>query len=788
MSRARPYLLLALLWGLYFHPLVLHPTQTLYADFSDFLAEHLPARVFLVREWRTTGELPLWNPYHFCGSPFVHDIQVGTFYPPYAVTLLFPESAAGAVVSWVIALHLLAGGAFTFVYCRANGMGEVGGLVAAVGFMLSAKWLTHLLLAGHTITAGLAWLPLVLLGLERGIRTRRVWPVVGAGAAFALVLLGTHPQWSFYAGLFAAAWTFGAAERTRAGVVRWLGCGLGAVAVAVLLAAVQLLPTVEASRYSSRAAGMDTASALQVGLFALFGLVGPSSGFNQPNMWEVSGVFGLFWLVAAAAAPSVVGGRARWWAWVLVGVLVFSLGGAALVDWLPGFNLFRAPTRMLLIAAFPVAVLAGATTDALVRTAWAEEHRRKLGRMFVAVGLFAAVPAVMCLTIEQSRPEGPAISVEFVAFWAAETLGIAGFLGLVLSARGDPRLRTGCWLAILLAELVTPVLTFPAVRPQADIYPTGGPMGFLREHARPGEWRVIDIDTGTGPGDRLGPLGGGSPLSMTAGVETVRGYNPLDVRHYREYVGFVLDQDREVVGLSPVAQPVIPNFPRTNRPLFDLLNARYLACFPEYISNEELRKDPGHRVDSDSWRGVVQVVDPPAVPALPPKRPERLPPVVIVENLTVRPRAFVVSDAARMPAGDELAALKGNNFGRTVLLTTDESLPANGTQPGRPVRVVEYRANRVRLDLGGGPGGFLVLSDVWFPGWECELDGHQVPVYRANHAFRAVAVPDGATEAVFAFEPRSYRIGWWVSTLSLALLSVSVVFALVTRRWRNSTG
>ena len=96
MTRLRPYLLLAVLWALYFYPLVLQPTGTLYADFSDFLAEHLPGRVFLVREWRETGELPLWNPYHFCGSPFVHDIQVGTFYPPYAVTLLIPESDAGA--------------------------------------------------------------------------------------------------------------------------------------------------------------------------------------------------------------------------------------------------------------------------------------------------------------------------------------------------------------------------------------------------------------------------------------------------------------------------------------------------------------------------------------------------------------------------------------------------------------------------------------------------------------------------------------------------------------------
>src|SRR6187401_513344 len=126
--RLRPHLLLALLWLLYFHPLVLHPAQTLYAPYSDFLAEHLPAKLFLNREWRGSGELPLWNPYHFCGSPFVHDIQVGTFYPPYAVTYLVPEAWLGAALSWIVALHVLAAGAFAYLYARSHGLGEAGSL------------------------------------------------------------------------------------------------------------------------------------------------------------------------------------------------------------------------------------------------------------------------------------------------------------------------------------------------------------------------------------------------------------------------------------------------------------------------------------------------------------------------------------------------------------------------------------------------------------------------------------------------------------------------------------
>ena len=97
-----------------FAPLALHPASTLYSPHSDMLAEHLPAKVFLVYSWRQTGEIPLWCPSHFAGLPFVHDPQVGVFYPPYWVLFLFPEAPLGAVLSWIVVAHvILAAGAPT---------------------------------------------------------------------------------------------------------------------------------------------------------------------------------------------------------------------------------------------------------------------------------------------------------------------------------------------------------------------------------------------------------------------------------------------------------------------------------------------------------------------------------------------------------------------------------------------------------------------------------------------------------------------------------------------------
>ena len=766
MPRLRPYLVLALLWAGYFHPLLLHPGHVLYADYSDFLAEHLPAKLFLNREWRATGELPLWNPYHFCGSPFVHDIQVGVFYPPYAVTYLVPESAVGSALSWVVALHVLAAGVFTYLYARSHDLGETGSLVAAVGFMLSAKWMTHLLLAGHTITVGLAWLPLVLLGLECGLRTGRIRPVIGAGVALALLILGTHPQWTFYAGVFAGLWTLGSADRTRRGILRWLACGLGAVAVAVPLCAVQLLPTWEAAGQSARTGGVEASGSVALALPTFLGLIGPSLTNDPPRSWEIRGVFGPCWLAAALAAPALAGGRAKWQAGVFLGLVFFAVGGAVLVECLPGFNLFRVPGRMLLIAAFPLAILAGTTTDALIRVKWDAPSRGVVRRYLGYVALGGVLPGIlMAAYVGYSIPGRPL----FVA-------GLVGWIGIVLAVavaawicRPGPipnsSARVAVWVIVLLAELFGPGISLVEVRSQAAIYPKGEAIAYLVEHARPGTARVLDVSV-----DDQTILGIGAPLALVYPVETVRGYNPLDVRHYREFVGFVIGHDQPVRGNSPLTQQVLPNVLPRNSGLFELMNVRYVACAP----GDPLYKRVQGRTVAFDW-------NPPWPPPRPPGAEEVLKPQAVDERVTSFPRAWVVPEAAAMPAGQELAALTACDFRKTVLLTTSKSLPLNAAGPVGTAHISEYRPNRVVIDLDGGHDGFLVLSDVWFPGWVCRVDGVEVPVYRANHAFRAVAIPAGARQAVFAFEPRLYRVGWWVSAVSLGLLGF---FALVRLVWR----
>jgi len=148
---------------------------------DDLIAQHIPAKRFLVRSWQETGELPLWCPYSFAGAPFVHDIQVAAFYPPQAILYCLTADLVGPALCWLVVAHVILAGWCMYAYARFKALTPFGAFVAALGYMLAGKWMLHLLAAGHYNLAPLAWVPLVLLCLEHAIRSGRIrwaadWP------------------------------------------------------------------------------------------------------------------------------------------------------------------------------------------------------------------------------------------------------------------------------------------------------------------------------------------------------------------------------------------------------------------------------------------------------------------------------------------------------------------------------------------------------------------------------------------------------------------------------------
>ena len=201
-------MIIGLLGLAFFAPLVAHPGDLLYSDHSDFLALELPSVHFQVQSYRATGELPKWCSHSFAGRVFA-------FIPapqmaPFVLTQALPESAFGPLLCWMAVLHVVIAGCGMYVYAQKQGLGETGALVAAVGFMFSGAWLLHMLDGGH-LFVGLAWLPFVLLWLERAVRERSLTAATAAAVFYGLLVWNLHPQIAFYAGLFVALWVGGTA-------------------------------------------------------------------------------------------------------------------------------------------------------------------------------------------------------------------------------------------------------------------------------------------------------------------------------------------------------------------------------------------------------------------------------------------------------------------------------------------------------------------------------------------------------------------------------------------------
>jgi len=164
--------------------------------------------------------------------------------------------------------------------------------------------------------------------------------------------------------------------------------------------------------------------------------------------------------------------------------------------------------------------------------------------------------------------------------------------------------------------------------------------------------------------------------------------------------------------------------------------------------------------------------------------------VKIYENLDNLPRAFLVH-RARLVEDDEtaLAAMAGPAFdpGQEVLLAaeTGQEMPALSASEASAgqARITVYSAERVVVEVDTGGGGYLVLTDAHYPGWQATLDGQQVSILRADVLFRAVRVPAGSHTVEFRYRPRTFQAGAAISVLTL--VGVVVVLA-ADKRMRGS--
>jgi uncharacterized membrane protein YfhO len=100
------------------------------------------------------------------------------------------------------------------------------------------------------------------------------------------------------------------------------------------------------------------------------------------------------------------------------------------------------------------------------------------------------------------------------------------------------------------------------------------------------------------------------------------------------------------------------------------------------------------------------------------------------------------------------------------------------------VTVVAAPANGLSLQAMAKGPALLVLSQVWYPGWQVWVDGapHGQPL-RVDYLFQGVALSAGSHRIELRFQPPLWRIGWIVA--GVALLGL-LAWLGVAKLWRAS--
>ncbi len=749
------------------------------------------------------GQIPLWNPYVFSGSPGMADVQNQVFYPP---SLLLRWLPLPAFFTWGLVFHLWLLGIGTFALCRELGTGRAAGLVAGQGVMLSGT-IAGKIYAGHQVVlAGYAWFPLALALAVRSARCRSVWPHPALVAVLVAHLLAGFLQGSIY--VFSVIGTYFVLAAWRAGRAGGGGTLLGQACVVFGLvfglAAFQLLPTTRLLLEAGRAGGLDYGSATE-NAFTIGDLVTaaiPTARGLRHELWDSSMYVTLGLLVFAPLAwVDPARRRLAWCALALaLGALSFAFG-----EGLPFFRLhyalfpqLRGPTRLLFFSVVGIAVLGGLGLDTLLRLVRADR---------MAARRFAFVPAVLGAALLLVVPlgalnTGGAGSVFGTPVW----LVIAEVTGLVMVGVLARSARASLAGAVVVVLVATEGLVFATPMVRVDEGGRDVSVGTLVALAPS---RVVSVcEHEVAPADLV-----------RAGIPTTDGFGSISLGRYTRFLGLVqtgevgarrtrLGQDTEalpvrrelldfldvshVITCDPVEVPGL----RLVEPLGSAylyantaVSSRVVVACPaeprsaEWVLGQLARPRPGGQEPPERVAPSIQVrwvVGTSDVVREDKERRYRLARAQRVRGLTWRydlldasssnVRALVLDPAAEDTDGIDRGAGRIASSSDDTRPLTDPSVlvTTRCDVSGEATILTKDRPDGLmRVVIETASAALVSFSEPYYQERRVWVDDVERPVVRTNHGFTGVRVEPGRHVVELRYIPTSLYLGMLVSGLAM---------------------
>ena len=719
---------------------------------EDFIFQYYAFRDFAAVSL-AHGTLPLWNPYTFSGMPFQADIQTALFYIPNLLLTLFVngERLSFYWVEVMIVAHFVIAGVSMYFFAKEIGQEKPYALFSAAAFTLSGFMIMQVI--HQTFVCQVAWLPLILLCLRRTLLRKSVVSMVLTALILGHAILAGAPQFTVYIFLlilfyFLFEWMGSVRGMGWKSTLPLVPLAAGVVVLAVALTAIQLLPTLELAPLSRRATITFENSSegsfrweqmitlIAPKYFGASGAIEHTYAFPERywSYWETCIYVGILPLVTAAIAL-LQWRKNRYVSFFAIIALFgffYCLGDNFILHSfffhiIPGFDKFRVPGRMSLFMTMAVSVLSG-------------------------FGLRYAVQEIS----QNSRHVWKFVGIVFGCGLLVLILAQSGFLQVMSNANAiqDNHEKAVQSASTAFGLLIgASILLFLIMRQRT--------LGVLATLVLVG-FHVVDMNL-FGFDQNNGRM---SPDQYYS--RTVQLVDELKAEGKQEYFrinsrdgGYmILDRNQGMVdrvflleGYTPLGlQRSYPPGHSTDA-VYGLLNAKY-------------------RIEVNRSNGAMS----------------------LRQAEAYVPRAFVVYDDTVI--SDEAAAksyMESAEFNplRTVMFEQDPhlSLAARTAEPKAPTiaSITAYDLNEIHLAVTSDQNGVLVLSEINYPGWNAYVNDVKTPVYQANWSLRAVPIPQGATQVVLKFEPKSFTHGVFITLGTIVLSVVLIAGSLLKRRRANVT-
>ena len=734
------------------------------------------------------GNIPLWNPHIFSGTPFVGAFQSGMFYPPNLMYMVLPLARA---MNLDTVLHVFLMSFFMFAWAKKQGLSTTASVLSGVLLAYGGASFIRVM-AGHiTMLQAFSWAPLILLSIDHVFEKRsNGWMLIGVGATAMQMLVGHPPSvimTAMAAFFYCCTKLIGTKDRT--------GILIRLVPFAVFppsIACVQWWTGLDTATESIRAAGVTYEFAtsysyppenlLTLLMPALFGNVVNVMYWGRWAFWDSTAFMGIGGLVLVASSV-YFGSKSlrRYSATLLLFFSVLSLGSYTPIygfffDHIPGFDSFRSPAKFMFPASLFMAMLAGLGTDAIIQ---GKVNTKKIP---IAIGFMGGICLLGAIwlgatsigsepsdTLREFVDQRADMDETFFVSLAGHPLPDDYYVQVVRLAFVS-FLVAGCTCAILCTLLLSsskkswvlyaiPVMTILEVlvfarlhRPTFELTNNDRP-GFDQFYVEdPGDYRIMDV-SGIDNATRN--------HAVDARKSAIWGYDPIILDRYAQFVIFA-----------------------EGKRSFDtkLLEAALTGADPMTVSVHELQNYeflPSGKIEGDLalyplLRCKYMIInagklnDPPSLWFV----GESFPRFFFSNTYSVHDtKDAIFSEMSRQDENGEYLfdptekiLLESNPVPRPALLAPTEKLTSS-------FEVLSQTTDSVELRIDVNHNTILVVTDSYSKNWIAKTEDQSVQqayeVIPVDYTLRGIPLAAGTHHIMMEYAPDSYVIGKWISLVSV---------------------